>query len=71
MKYCMDKYLNECIGNCKDDGVKALLLLQKDIEKKQRTSPSPAGLVASNNQKAKQAQFLAGGRGKPYRRRHF
>lgn len=33
MKYCMDKYLNECIGNCKDDGVKALLLLQKDIEK--------------------------------------
>ena len=27
MKYCMDKYLNECIGNCKDDGVKALLLL--------------------------------------------
>ena len=29
----MDKYLNECIGNCKDDGVKALLLLQKDIEK--------------------------------------
>lgn len=33
MKYCMDKYLNECIGNCKDDGVKALLLLQKVIEK--------------------------------------
>ena len=83
MKYCMDKYLNECIGNCKDDGVKALLLLQKDIEKNnehhlrqqdlllQIISPNLRYLTTTNNQKAKQAQFLAGGGSKPYRGRHF
>lgn len=33
MKYCREKYIKECISNCTDESMKAMLLLQEDIQK--------------------------------------